>query len=89
MRNRMLGFEGREATIQFLIEKTKEQLTTDSSNITMIAAEPGMGKSTILSGLISQLQREKDKNLVVIYHFVGCSNLSSFVEKYVLSAIFS
>ena len=81
MRHRLIGLEGRDTILAILKERAILQLDTDGSDITVVGAESGIGKSTIMSGLVRDLNAGKESDLVVIYHFVGCSNLSNYVEK--------
>ncbi len=81
MRHRLIGLEGRDDILAILKDRAMLQLDVDSSDITVVGSESGIGKSAIMSGLVRDLCAGKKSNLVVIYHFVGCSNLSNYVEK--------
>ncbi len=81
MRHRLIGLEGREKTIEMLKTCALGQLQEIDSEISVLAAESGVGKSSVMSGLVRELEALNAPNLVVVYHFVGCSNSSNYVEK--------
>eukprot|EP00002_Diphylleia_rotans_P021301 TRINITY_DN4149_c0_g2_i7.p1 TRINITY_DN4149_c0_g2~~TRINITY_DN4149_c0_g2_i7.p1 ORF type:complete len:750 (+),score=130.41 TRINITY_DN4149_c0_g2_i7:3203-5452(+) len=68
----------RKETLLGLIQKVRVQLDNESSKITIIGAESGMGKSSMMAALIQEFQEEK--SIQVIYHFVGSSKAGRDVE---------
>eukprot|EP00002_Diphylleia_rotans_P039115 TRINITY_DN8_c0_g1_i10.p1 TRINITY_DN8_c0_g1~~TRINITY_DN8_c0_g1_i10.p1 ORF type:complete len:1022 (+),score=256.36 TRINITY_DN8_c0_g1_i10:116-3181(+) len=78
MRHRLSGFQGRTEMLENLTKKVKYQLENNAAKISVIGAESGVGKSSVMAALARKLQM--DASFHVIYHFVGCSNLSQYVE---------
>lgn len=81
MQHRLNGLIGRKSDVDFLTNQAILQLNIDGSDITVIGAESGIGKSTVMSGIVCNLNRSKTLSMLVIYHFVGCSNQSNYVDK--------
>eukprot|EP00002_Diphylleia_rotans_P032530 TRINITY_DN6843_c0_g1_i4.p1 TRINITY_DN6843_c0_g1~~TRINITY_DN6843_c0_g1_i4.p1 ORF type:complete len:699 (-),score=107.07 TRINITY_DN6843_c0_g1_i4:1504-3600(-) len=78
LHHRLQGFEGRKELIDHLVSCVNTQLDRQTSHITIIGAESGVGKSSVMAALTRELK--KDESLFVVYHFVGCSNLSQYIE---------
>eukprot|EP00002_Diphylleia_rotans_P038698 TRINITY_DN8843_c0_g1_i1.p1 TRINITY_DN8843_c0_g1~~TRINITY_DN8843_c0_g1_i1.p1 ORF type:complete len:943 (+),score=195.79 TRINITY_DN8843_c0_g1_i1:61-2889(+) len=78
MRHRLACFEGREELISGIVNEIKTQLDQDSSTALAIAAESGIGKSSIMAALVSRLDQLFPTECI-LYHFVGCTNMSSYV----------
>eukprot|EP00002_Diphylleia_rotans_P017507 TRINITY_DN339_c0_g3_i4.p1 TRINITY_DN339_c0_g3~~TRINITY_DN339_c0_g3_i4.p1 ORF type:complete len:1206 (-),score=300.21 TRINITY_DN339_c0_g3_i4:1020-4637(-) len=79
MRHRLAGFEGRSELIESVMENIKQQLSLDDSPILALAAESGIGKSSLMAALVREANTRYSKDSCVSFHFVGCTNQSSFV----------
>jgi hypothetical protein len=60
------------------------QLSMEKSKIIVLAAESGIGKSSLMAATARDLEGLKQPGLHVIFHFVGCTNLSNYVERLIL-----
>eukprot|EP00002_Diphylleia_rotans_P038126 TRINITY_DN8622_c0_g1_i2.p1 TRINITY_DN8622_c0_g1~~TRINITY_DN8622_c0_g1_i2.p1 ORF type:complete len:634 (+),score=127.63 TRINITY_DN8622_c0_g1_i2:53-1954(+) len=77
IRHRLCGFEGRKEIIDTLVQSVNTQLESEDSAITVLGAESGVGKSSVMAALVRGLK--KNPGLLVVSHFVGCSNSSQYV----------
>ncbi len=57
------------------------QINTEEAKITVLAAESGVGKSSLIAATARHLEGLKYPGMSVFYHFVGCTNLSNYVER--------
>jgi hypothetical protein len=53
----------------------------EKSKIIVLAAESGIGKSSLMAATARDLEGLKHPGLHVFFHFVGCTNLSNYVER--------
>eukprot|EP00002_Diphylleia_rotans_P018680 TRINITY_DN3614_c0_g1_i8.p1 TRINITY_DN3614_c0_g1~~TRINITY_DN3614_c0_g1_i8.p1 ORF type:complete len:870 (+),score=161.87 TRINITY_DN3614_c0_g1_i8:959-3568(+) len=81
MKHRLIGFEGRHELLSDIESNITYQLENEETPIAVLAAKSGIGKSSIVAALIHRL-KEKNMNQKahISFHFVGCSNTSSYVE---------
>jgi predicted ATPase len=56
----------------------------EKSKIIVLAAESGIGKSSLMAAIARDLEELKHPGLHVFFHFVGCTNLSNYVERLIL-----
>eukprot|EP00002_Diphylleia_rotans_P039414 TRINITY_DN9131_c0_g1_i2.p1 TRINITY_DN9131_c0_g1~~TRINITY_DN9131_c0_g1_i2.p1 ORF type:complete len:1246 (-),score=226.09 TRINITY_DN9131_c0_g1_i2:104-3841(-) len=80
MQHRLAGFEGRKAMLQTITDEVREQFDLSESQITVLAAESGIGKSSLIAATVRDLNLMKMNHTFIFYHFVGCTNLSNYVE---------
>eukprot|EP00002_Diphylleia_rotans_P032243 TRINITY_DN6756_c0_g1_i10.p1 TRINITY_DN6756_c0_g1~~TRINITY_DN6756_c0_g1_i10.p1 ORF type:complete len:2620 (-),score=451.36 TRINITY_DN6756_c0_g1_i10:125-7984(-) len=80
MQHRLAGFEGRKDLLRLITSQVLEQLNHAGHQITVLAAESGIGKSSLMAATVRELQAMKLSDVCIFYHFVGCTNLSNYVE---------
>eukprot|EP00002_Diphylleia_rotans_P029924 TRINITY_DN6116_c0_g4_i1.p1 TRINITY_DN6116_c0_g4~~TRINITY_DN6116_c0_g4_i1.p1 ORF type:complete len:743 (-),score=142.75 TRINITY_DN6116_c0_g4_i1:1566-3533(-) len=80
MQHRLAGFEGRGELLKKILSQVDEQLESEEEQITVLAAESGIGKSSLMAATAQELNKQKSSDKIVFTHFVGCTNLSNYVE---------
>eukprot|EP00002_Diphylleia_rotans_P011601 TRINITY_DN2288_c0_g1_i1.p1 TRINITY_DN2288_c0_g1~~TRINITY_DN2288_c0_g1_i1.p1 ORF type:complete len:2402 (+),score=445.90 TRINITY_DN2288_c0_g1_i1:75-7280(+) len=80
MMHRLAGFEKREELLTRIENTILRQLNDAHTPMAALAAESGIGKSSLMAAISKLFQSRNDPDIHVITHFVGCTNLSNYIE---------
>eukprot|EP00002_Diphylleia_rotans_P013202 TRINITY_DN2571_c0_g1_i3.p1 TRINITY_DN2571_c0_g1~~TRINITY_DN2571_c0_g1_i3.p1 ORF type:complete len:2315 (+),score=509.23 TRINITY_DN2571_c0_g1_i3:93-7037(+) len=82
VRNRLVGFEGRDELLDKITLECFNSLPAKNSTPLVVDAQSGMGKSSIMAALWQRLTTDvqEEEKFHVFCHFTGCTSASNFVE---------